>query len=168
MISSSRQLSSSRLDWCYLRHDIITCFSSRLRNLGGRTRRRYTRNDAEIFATDRRCFRMAFSFALYYLSSPGLRSRLVRESLAVMIRNVSTSGYPNAFLLRNVLHEVAQTLRPSWLTSYSRVQGYGHHFPAFPVQAVKCIFEILLIHSASRANEAWKHVELPIVACCKD
>jgi hypothetical protein len=43
----------------------------------------------------------------------------------------------------------SQTLRSSWLTSYSGVQRNRHHFTAFSIQAVERIFEILLIDSTS-------------------
>jgi hypothetical protein len=81
-----------------------------------------------------------------------------------VFRNVSPSGHPNIFLLGHVLHELPQTLRTAGFAGDSRVQRNGHHLTAFSVQAVERVFEILEVCVAGGADEARRHVKLPIIA----
>jgi hypothetical protein len=92
-----------------------------------------------------------------------LRARPIWEHFAVVLGNVPPCRNPNILLFGNVLHELSQTLRAAWLSGNARVHWDCHHLTALSVQAIKCIFEILKISVTSGTDEAWRHVELPIV-----
>lgn len=104
----------------------------------------------------------------YYSINPSITTSLgtwlVGESLAIMFCNVSAIRNPDTFLLRNVLHKFSQAFRPPWFTSDSRVQRYGHHLPALPVQAVERILQILLVCVSAGADETRKHMKFAVIA----
>ena len=84
----------------------------------------------------------------------------IRKLGLKVLSDLLPCGYPHAFMLLNILHEIPQRFRPARLPNYPTMHGYVHHATPLSVQHVKSRPQVLLIHVA--AHKARRHMKLAI------